>query len=211
MKRLIAVRHGYSVTNASGRFTGQMDVDLTEVGYEQAEALARYLVKNEKIDKIVTSDLSRAVNTAQPTAKALGLPIHKTPKLRELGMGVWEGMLFTDVRRDYGDILAQRAKDATIPCPGGESFKDMYERIEEALDELIADEANTVMIVTHGGAFRCIACIAAGSTFADAAKYPNVDNASITVFDVEDGRLIQGLYNFTGHLQDDTTADKNLL
>ncbi|MBQ9802533.1 MAG: histidine phosphatase family protein [Clostridia bacterium] len=211
MKKLIVVRHGYSVTNASNRFTGQMDVSLTEIGYLQADALAKYLVKNEKIDKIVTSDLSRAVNTALPTARALGLPIHQTPKLRELGMGIWEGMLAADVRRDYADLVAQRAKDATVPCPGGESFRDMFVRVKDAIDEILRDEADTVLTVTHGGAFRCIDCIADGGDFTDAQRYKNVDNASITVFLIENGRMVRTLYNFTDHLKDGTTADRELL
>ena len=211
MKKLIVVRHGYSVTNASGRFTGQRDVALTEIGYQQAEALARYLVKHERIDKIFSSDLSRAVNTARPTADALGLTIQTMPELRELGMGIWEGMLFTDVRRDFKEILAQRAKDATVPCPGGESFKDLFTRVKSALDRILLDEADTAMIVTHGGAFRCIDCIADGEDFADAQNHKNVDNASISVFEIKNGRIVRTLYNFTDHLKDGTTAGKELL
>ena len=211
MKKLIVVRHGYSVTNAAKRFTGQMDVALTEVGYAQAEAVARYLVKNEKIDKIFSSDLSRAVNTALPTAKAFGLPITKLKGLRELGMGVWEGMLATDVRAEYPELLAARAKDATVPCPGGESFKDMFERVTAALEEVLASDADTAMIVTHGGAFRCIDCVADGGGFAEAQHHNNVDNASINIFEVENGKLQRTLYNYTDHLRSGDTADRELL
>ena len=211
MKRLIVIRHGYSVTNKEKRFTGQRDVALTEVGYQQAKAVARYLVKHEKINKIISSDLSRAVNTARPTAEALGLPIHTTPLLRELAMGTWEGMLFEDVQRDYQDLLAQRSKDASVPCPGGESFKDLFVRTQAALDRILADEADTVMVVTHGGTFRCINCIADGGDYTAAPHHSLADNASITVFNVENGRMVRALYNFTGHLQDGTTADRNLL
>jgi broad specificity phosphatase PhoE len=188
-----------------------MDVALTDIGYQQAKALARYLVKHERIDKIFTSDLSRAVNTARPTAEALGLTIQQLPELRELGMGIWEGMLLTDVRRDYAELLAMRAKDASVPCPGGESYKDMFERVKRAIDLILLDEADTAMIVTHGGAFRCIDCLADGGSFADAQNHKNVDNASISVFEIENGRLTRTLYNFTDHLKDGTTADKELL
>lgn len=211
MKKLIVIRHGYSVTNKENRFTGQRDVALTEIGYGQAEAVARYLVKNEKIDKIVTSDLSRAVNTARPTAEALGLPIHKTPALRELGMGIWEGMLFADVERDFKDILEQRRQDATVPCPGGESFKDLFVRVRNTVDTLLTDEADTVMVVTHAGPCRCISCMADGGDYTDAQNHKLADNASITIFNIENGRLVPGLYNFTDHLTDGTTADRKLL
>ena len=211
MKKLIVVRHGYSVTNAAKRFTGQMDVALTDVGYAQAEAVARYLLQNEKIDRIYASDLSRAVNTALPTAKAFGLPITKLKGLRELGMGAWEGMLATDVRAEYPELLAARAKDATVPCPGGESFKDMFDRVAAALDEVLASEADTVMIVTHGGAFRCIDCMADGGGFAEAQHHSNVDNASINIFEIENGTWQRTLYNYTDHLRSGDTADRELL
>ena len=171
MKKLIVIRHGYSVTNKENRYTGQRDVALTEIGH----------------------------------------PIHTTPALRELGMGIFEGMLFADVERDFKDILEQRREDATVPCPGGESFKDLFERTKAAIDTLLTDEADTVMVVTHAGPCRCIDCMADGGNYADAQSHKLADNASITIFNVENGRLAPALYNLTDHLTDSTTADRKLL
>ena len=88
MTRLIVIRHGFSQNNAVRRFTGQADVPLSDIGREQALCVADYLTKNEQIDAIYASDLSRAVDTVAPTAGRLGLSVIPEPAL-------WE----TDVER----------------------------------------------------------------------------------------------------------------
>lgn len=87
MIRLLVVRHGHTVTNATHRYTGQLDAPLTDEGVSQAARLATYLAAHEKIDKIYASDLSRAINTAAPTAAHFGLTITPMPDLREIDVG----------------------------------------------------------------------------------------------------------------------------
>ena len=99
MVTLLLLRHGYSVYNKAKRFTGQQDIPLDTVGVLQAQSAAKYLTENYAINAVYSSDLCRAVDTARPTAERLGLPIHTDAALRELAMGVWEGMLFDDVNR----------------------------------------------------------------------------------------------------------------
>ncbi len=213
MTRLVIVRHGYSVTNAAKRYTGQMDVALTEEGHRQASAVASYLTTHEKIDAIYASDLTRAVDTARPTAACLGIDIIPMPALRELGMGVWEGMSLEDVKRDYADVMARRAVDPSYPCPEGESFADLFARVSEAIDKILTDcEGKTVAVFSHGGAIRCIDCKADGGTYREATSYRNIGNAAITVYRVENGQFTCELHGFTEHLkQNSSSAPKELL
>ena len=211
MTRLIIVRHGYSVTNASQRFTGQTDVALTDIGRQQAESVADYLTANEHIDAIYASDLSRAVDTARPTAERLGLPIHTDPALRELAMGVFEGMLFDDVHRIYAEDMARRKVDAHHPCPGGESTADMLVRVKGAIERIAAEHAGkTVMIVTHGGALRIVNSLAEGIDLNGITTSPASQNASISTYLHENGRLKAVRFNFTGHLTDAATSRQGL-
>ena len=98
MTRLIFIRHGQSVANEQGRFAGQTNVALTELGKAQAERAAEYITKRERIDKIYSSDLCRAHDTALPASKILGLPINDVKELREICAGVWEGRLVSEIQ-----------------------------------------------------------------------------------------------------------------
>ncbi len=202
MTRLIIVRHGHSVTNASQRYTGQLDVPLTEQGHEQAACVARYLAENEQIDAIYSSDLSRAMDTARPTATAFGLPVAPMRELRELHMGIFSGMLYSDVKRDHGELVKRRAKDPDVRCPEGESFADLFSRIDRAIGEILAaTKGKTVAVFTHAGGVRCIDCIAEGGTYREALSYPLIDNAAITIYRVENGRFVRELHGATEHLR----------
>ena len=213
MTRLIVVRHGYSVTNAAKCYTGQKDVPLTDEGYRQAACVGEYLTATEHIDAVYASDLSRAMDTARPTAEKAGVAIVSTPQLREIAMGVWEGMSFEDVKNNYADVMAKRAADHTYPCPGGESFADLFARVFDAIDRILAEnEGKTVAVFTHGGAVRCIDCIAHGGTYREAAGYSNIDNAAITIYQVENGQFTPLVHGYTAHLKENnTSAMKELL
>ena len=97
MTRIIITRHGQSIANENGLFAGYSDFDLTELGKRQACSVSDYLLKNERIDTIYSSDLLRAYHTATPVAKALGISIVKDTLLREIFGGEWEGLSFTDI------------------------------------------------------------------------------------------------------------------
>ena len=100
---LIFVRHGQSKYNRSRNFTGQQDVPLTALGREQAERTAVYLDRFP-ITRIYSSDLIRAMQTAEPTAARHGLPVIPKPQLRELYGGDWDGMPFDRLTKDYPEL-----------------------------------------------------------------------------------------------------------
>ena len=154
---LLLVRHGQSEWNAAGRMQGQTaGVPLTELGHEQAAAAARELARLQP-GALVSSDLQRAVQTAEHCARATGLPVTTTPALREQGYGVLEGR----PSRELWDVV-----DWTDPhwsAEGGESLAQLHERVAGYLSELRRrPPADVVALVTHGDTIRAAQAVAAG-------------------------------------------------
>src|SRR5690349_17933268 len=102
--RLILVRHGESEWNRTGRYQGQEDAPLSELGLRQADALANRL-KNESLDAIYTSPLQRALRTAEAIARFHPqVPFREDKALYEIHHGVWQGLLASEVRERYPDL-----------------------------------------------------------------------------------------------------------
>lgn len=143
------VRHGQTEDNVRGILQGQTPGVLTEAGIEQARQL-RDKLKDEPLDAVITSDLQRAVHTAQILNEPHGLPLELEPLLRERDWGIHTGMYIRDV--------AGRDID-----PSAESVADMYHRAEEWLQKLLREhDGQTVLAVGHGlfhrviqGAYLC--------------------------------------------------------
>jgi probable phosphoglycerate mutase len=154
---LLLVRHGQSEWNAAGLMQGQTQhVPLTELGRSQAAAAARDLA-NLRPRALVSSDLLRALQTAESCARSTGLPITTSPMLREQGYGVLEGR----PSRELWDVV-----DWTDPhwaADGGESLAQLHARVGSYLEQLRAEPpAAVVALVTHGDTIRAAQAVAAG-------------------------------------------------
>ncbi|MBO7208124.1 MAG: histidine phosphatase family protein, partial [Clostridia bacterium] len=135
MVTFVIVRHGYSKGNKEKRFSGQMDVPLDEIGLSQAEAVAQYITENFKIDKIYSSDLSRAVDTVKPIAQKLGIPVNKVKELREADVGEWQGLLIETIKEQYAESFEfYRQNPGLARFDGGESYKELMDRSLVAFD-----------------------------------------------------------------------------
>ncbi len=154
-RRIIFWRHGRTEWNLARRFQGQTDIPLDEVGIEQARVAAR-LLTGLTPTAIVTSDLTRAVQTAEALAEVTGLVPAVDPRLRETDAGIWEGLVWTDLDSAYGEDLRRWAWDPHLRAGGGETRVEVAARVTEAvmaaLDEL--PDESTLVVVTHGGAAR---------------------------------------------------------
>lgn len=156
---LLLVRHGQSEWNAAGLMQGQTaDVPLTELGHQQAvSAAAELAALGAGPGALISSDLLRAVQTAEHCAAATGLPVSTTPALREQGYGVLEGR----PSRELWDLV-----DWTDPhwsAEGGESLAQLHARVAGFLDQLRADPpAAVVALVTHGDTIRAVQAVVAG-------------------------------------------------
>lgn len=192
MTTLLFVRHGFSVTNKSGKFTGQLDVPLAEVGELQAQQVSKYIYDNFEVDALYSSDSQRAVNTISPLADALGKKINLNKNLRELDVGKWQGEYVEDVKNNFAQRFADYQRDPwNNKCDGGESFEDMYNRAIDEIEKIVADnEDKTVVIATHGGVIKVLRCVWSGIDTSLLSTLEHVSNASLTIVKYIDNKYI---------------------
>ncbi len=158
--RLLLVRHGQTLWNADGRWQGHGDPGLTEEGLAQAIRLARTLGEDEhrNWERIISSDLSRAQQTAAAIADHLGLKIELDRRLRELDVGTWSGLTRDEILRRDPDRLAQFELGEPSIRPGdGESRLEIRLRARDFVCDLAKRCAgNRVIVVTHLGVIRAL-------------------------------------------------------
>jgi len=145
--RLYVARHGETDWNYEGRYQGQRESTLTELGRRQAEALAGALA-DSGARRILSSPLRRCVDTARPLAERLGISVETDDRLLEIAHGNWEGRLRAEIERADGERLrAWRKAPHTVTFPGGESLTDVDDRWRAFTDSLTGDA--DVVVVTH--------------------------------------------------------------
>ncbi|MGI8695052.1 MAG: histidine phosphatase family protein [Mycobacteriales bacterium] len=147
--RVILLRHGRTEWNLTGRFQGSLDVPLDEVGRAQADRAGRLLAALRPA-AIVSSDLSRARDTAAPLRALTGLAVRVDPRVRERHYGEWEGLPTDDVRSRFPTEFA-----AWDP-PGAETYEQVAERVVPAVRDAVDTTADggVLVVVSHGGAIR---------------------------------------------------------
>ena len=143
------VRHAESESNVTGHWQGQGDSPLSDDGRGQARALARRLA-GAHFDRVICSDLSRTCDTAA----ALGLPMEKSTAWREVDVGRWEGLTRAEVAERFPEEVKQLMAGALdVRIGGAESWLDLYERADAALEELRSkmSPGERALVITHGG------------------------------------------------------------
>ena len=157
--RILLVRHGETEWNRTKRFQGQVDIPLNDVGQEQAEAL-RVRLSNTPLSHVVSSDLSRARQTAETISMGRGLTLHCDPRWRELALGDLEGLYRDEVLAAHPKVIERwREAPQSVVMPGGESLEQLQTRVWEAyqdLPQLNADE--NILVVGHGFALISLLC-----------------------------------------------------
>ena len=182
--RLIVVRHGESEANRKRVFAGQTDSPLTAAGREQARAVAQALAA-EPIARVISSDLSRARETAEAIASPRGLPVEATPALREWDVGDLVGLDRDGTVRRYGDV--RRFFEPGSRVPGGESFEEVVTRVTRFVDGIVpAAIGRTVCLVAHGMTNRIIAAHFMGTLPHVGAQ--NSANTNVTIVETDGTR-----------------------
>ena len=151
--RLYLIRHGQSAGNAEGRFGGHSATPLSTLGIHQAELTAQFLAK-EKIAAIYSSDLLRAVQTAEPLAKLLDLEVITSKDFRERHVGVLEGLTFDEAREQFPkDYYALVNRKIGHIITNGESYRQLLNRAMRALRKILREHrGKKIVIYSHTGA-----------------------------------------------------------
>ena len=157
MARLVLIRHGETDYNLEKRYCGFSNPSLNDNGIRQAKVLADKL-KNVGIDKIYSSDLERAYETARIVFK--NRSIEKTEDFREMNFGIFEGLKSEEILEKYPKLYREWIDDPDkIELPEGEGLKDLSKRVKEKLPLIIPQDNDiTIALVTHGGPIRIILC-----------------------------------------------------
>ena len=162
LRRLVLLRHGQTDYNVGGRMQGHLDSMLTETGVEQAASVAPEIARLVP-DRLISSDLKRAVDTADLVAAACGLPVKYDARLRETHLGEWQGRTVAEIEDGWPGAIATWRSDPGWAPPGGESRIEVVRRslpVVEELDEEFAtgDPDTTVVLVAHGGLIAGLVC-----------------------------------------------------
>ncbi len=154
MTRLLIIRHAESEWNAQGRWQGQADPGLSELGRRQARAGASKLAGS--IERIVSSDLQRAATTADIIAEVLSLgPVERVPALREIDVGEWSGLTSPEIEDRWPGAI-ERWRRGEGAAHGGEDRDVFRKRILAAVASLAEPEKGPLLVVTHGAAIGVV-------------------------------------------------------
>ena len=204
--KIILIRHGQSVGNATKTILGHTDLDLSELGYRQAEVTANEL-KNEKIDLIYSSDLKRAYNTAEFNAKMRNMQVITSEKLREVYLGAWEGQTINNVIAKWGREAIEvdwLGNFGLFTFPEGEKIMDAGKRFYDEVYRISKEnQGKTILIAAHAAVIRAFWSIIAGiapENIADELPFPT--NASYSICYLENDKITPFKYSIDEHLSE---------
>lgn len=197
--RIFLIRHGRQNSPLCN-----VNVPLSDAGRQQAALLGERL-KGESIDAVWSSDLIRAVETADIINESLRVPREIRTDLREISFGDMEGLSDEVIADRFEDFLRERAKmEQDLAYPGGESSKEVAARVLPVMEEIIERDYETVAVVTHGGVIRSLVSHYLGMDFARTQLLAgHLENCGITELWVRkrDGRVVLNRFNDFSHLE----------
>ena len=198
--KLIAVRHGEAEWNRAQREMGQMNSPLTPLGIQQAEAIARRL-SQIPFAALYSSDLGRAMQTAEIIGAASHMPVTVDAGLRERALGIFEGLTVEEMRQRFPRERAEFERhDPDYAVPGGESARQRQERGARALTAIAENHpGQTVVAVTHGGMLTGFFAFVVGMQPGDGQAFFK-GNCSYNSFEYSESGWRLETWNDTSHL-----------
>jgi probable phosphoglycerate mutase len=212
---LTLIRHGETDWNRIKRIQGHTDIALSVEGERQAvrlgERIARDVAAHGRVfDHVLASDLQRAVRTAEPVARACGLPLVRTASLRERHYGVFETRMPDEIQAEFPQDHARwQSRDPDFTIPGGESMRGFYTRITGFVSQLLRDHAGQhLALVAHGGVLDCCYRFATGLALNEPRSYPLL-NASVNRLAYDGERWHVLSWGDVSHLDDAVRDESN--
>jgi broad specificity phosphatase PhoE len=200
LARLFLVRHGETELKSSERLWGHTDVKLDALGLRQAERLRNRLAV-EKMDVIYSSNLQRALVTAETIASRHRLKVIACPELREYYYGKAEGLNYEEIRIRYPELYqALIEKSPSLRFPDGESVDDLAMRVDQFTSRLkIHTLEETVLVVAHFGVLRTLICRLLGAELRQRWQF-HLDLASLSIMETNRRKAELILLNDVSHL-----------
>jgi broad specificity phosphatase PhoE len=181
IRHLYIMRHGETTWNRDNKIQGQRDPRLSPTGRQQVTATAKHL-RGRKIERVLSSDLRRAKESAALVRQQVKQPIDTSPALREIGLGAWEGMTPAQINRRHGNGYAQWLNNPTgVRIPQAERHEEFQLRIVRCwYEEILPRSENHLLVVTHGGVITALLSHLLHSRFETLLLHLTLHNASIT-------------------------------
>ncbi|HSH03588.1 MAG TPA: histidine phosphatase family protein [Anaerolineae bacterium] len=197
--KVLLIRHGQTDWNRQRRVQGHLDIPLNETGHAQAQALAQRLA-HWPITTIYSSDLQRAVATAQPLAHTLNLPLNLSPNWRERFLGQFQGLTIDELHQQYGDATPNTTRYLIDP-PDGESGQQLQQRIIHAWHDTITPHTDEMIaIITHGGALTALIAYILNLDMATEIRFRMRGNTGLSIIHIDNGQPLLLRLNDTAHL-----------
>lgn len=205
--QLYLIRHGQSQANVRDCFLGHGDLDLTDLGRQQAALTAAYL-QGIHADAIYASDLKRAYHTAQATAARRGMTVTADRRLREIDAGEWDFRPFTELAAAYpAEYDLWQHNIGLAACVGGESVLELQSRIVAAVTDLARrHEGQTIFLFLHATPIRVLRAFCENRAPEEIQSIPWATNASVSHFCWEAGQLSLVEYSTDHFMGDLVTA-----
>lgn len=196
MKNIFLCRHGETEFNLKKIVQGHIDTDLTPKGIIQARLVAEKL-KDFNIQKIYSSDLKRAYQTATIIADILNLDVEIDKRIREMHFGEYEGKPHSQIDKNiFQNWLENPVKN---PLPKQEDIYSFEKRLRDFLEDIINIEEENILVVGHGGSIHGFICIAYGFSFEKLWRFRH-NNTGITLLQHINGNLNIKFINYSEHL-----------
>lgn len=194
------LRHGETLFNQKGILQGHLDSQLSDLGIKQIEGAVSVLASIE-CDKIISSDLGRAVESAKIISKKLKLPVITDSRLRERNLGIAQGLTLEQFSIQFSEIFEQfKNGDPDFVIPDGESIGHRYERSVAFFEETAAaNEGKRIVVITHGGVLDGVFRKIFGIPLSHPRKF-SLYNASVNTVQIyqKEWRLLN--WGYTAHL-----------
>lgn len=203
MKRIYLVRHGESEWNIIKKIQGHKDTQLTPKGLNQAKLLGKRLKEdNIKIDRIYSSDLTRAYKTAQIIAENLNLDVTPMKEFREISFGIWEGMTNDEIIKNYKkEQILWRNEPEKLHVKGAETLEELQKRAMKGINKIIHQDVKNILVVSHSATLKTIIL---GMLGIDLNFFKNltISNVSLSIIELRDYNNVLKLFNDTNHLKE---------
>jgi len=209
MIKLYLVRHGESAHNLENRIQGQSDSPLTPLGIRQAEVVAVRLAV-EHFDAVYSSDLGRALQTAEIIAAPHHLPVQATSLLRERDFGVVQGMTRAEIEERFpSDRFEWRRSPSGTAPPDAETHPLVVERCGRFISQVLQDQplGSCVLAICHGGSLSGLILSALGLPVS-AYRMLHFSNVGISILEIGDAPSLRCL-NDTCHLANVEVTDED--
>jgi len=195
--RLYLVRHGQVVGHEVERLNGHTDVDISEYGRKQLDQIARHL-QQETIHYVYCSDLKRSLAGAEIIARDHNLTPVALKELREMNLGIFDGLTVHEVEERFKNIFWEWRKDLLhYRLPQGECLLDIHQRVDDALGEILkGQEGRNIVLVGHGGVNRLILSQALGMDPKNAFRIEQ-DYGCLNVIDYYSNWVVVKLVNMS--------------